>query len=72
MRLLAKQLSKGSVEPPSPPARRSYHECDACNYRYNIRRTALAVACCNYKVESPVQRAAHRSLQRQHTRSRSR
>jgi hypothetical protein len=32
--------------------RRSYHECDACHYRYNIRRTALAVACCNYKVRS--------------------
>ncbi len=32
---------------------RSYHECDACGYRYNIRRTALAKACTDYMVNPP-------------------
>jgi len=30
---------------------RSYHECDACGFRYNIRRTALARACTDYMVQ---------------------
>ena len=32
---------------------RSYHECDACHYRYNLRRTTFAVACTDYKVSQP-------------------